>query len=77
LWWIPACSIKSALVADPVRFFYQALIKNLLENVETGAKLAEKAERLLSFWFQLAGVGQGLHITLTKHKLEGSVLSAK
>jgi hypothetical protein len=63
-------------------FFYWLLIKDLLENgfvedVETRSRSAEKAKKLTSLVSAGGTAGWGLHITLTKRTVEGSVSSTK
>jgi hypothetical protein len=61
--------------------FYWLLIKDLLENgfaedMEIRSRSSEKAKKLTSLVSAGRSAGWGLHITLTKRTLEGSVSSA-
>jgi hypothetical protein len=63
-------------------WFYQLLIKDLLENgfaedVETRSGSAEKAKKFTSLVLTGWSASQGLHITPTKQTMEGSVSSTK
>jgi hypothetical protein len=44
-----------------------------VEDVETRSRLAEKVKKLSSLVLAGRSAGQGLHITLTKQTVEGSV----